>query len=194
MARRRTASEQVSAALVHAAEAVLDRAGSAGVTVRAVAAEAGVSPMGVYSRFENKDGLLSALAIRAFDDLADAIDVPTDVAPLDRLHQACLGYREFALAHPARYSLIFSVGSPAADPVSPATERGRAVFAVLIEMVHEAVAAPAIDPVEAAQAIWSAMHGAVTIELAHVGQTTDAAASFDQTIELVVAGLRAVGH
>jgi AcrR family transcriptional regulator len=178
--------------LVHAAEAVLDREGTAGVTVRAVAAEAGVSPMGVYTRFENKDGLLVALAIRAFDDLAVAIDVPTDVAPLDRLRRACRGYRGFALAHPARYSLIFSVGSPAADPASPATERGRAVFAVLIDMVREATAtAPAIDPVEAAQALWNAMHGAVTIELARVGQTADAAASFDQTIELVVAGLRA---
>lgn len=51
--RRRTASDQVSAALL-----------------RAVAREAGVAPMGVYNRFENKEGLIAALASRALDELA----------------------------------------------------------------------------------------------------------------------------
>ena len=43
-ARRRTASHQVSAALLNAAETVLDRDGTVGVTIRAVAQEAAVSP------------------------------------------------------------------------------------------------------------------------------------------------------
>ena len=60
--RRRTASHQVSAALLDAAEAVLDRDGTGGVTVRAVAQQAAVSPMSVYNRFESKDGLIVALA------------------------------------------------------------------------------------------------------------------------------------
>jgi AcrR family transcriptional regulator len=190
VARRRTASEEVSAALLHAAEAVLDRDGTAGVTVRAVAAEAAVSPMGVYTRFDNKDGLLNALAIRAFDDLAGAIEVPAEVEPRERLRLACRGYRDFALAHPARYSLIFSTGSPAADPASSATERGREVFAVLVAMVSAAVGESTVDPVEAGQAMWNAMHGAVTIELARVGQTSAPAASYEQTLDLVISGLR----
>jgi AcrR family transcriptional regulator len=103
--RRRTASHQVSVALLHAAETVLDRDGTGGVTVRAVAHEAAVSPMSVYNKFENKDGLLVALAMRALDQLGKAIDVPKDVEPVERFRQACRRYREFALRHPARYSL-----------------------------------------------------------------------------------------
>jgi AcrR family transcriptional regulator len=79
--RRRTASDQVSEALLTAAEAVLDREGSAGVTVRAVAREADVAPMGVYNRFDNMEGLLAALALRALNELATAIDVPAEASP-----------------------------------------------------------------------------------------------------------------
>ncbi len=190
MPRRRTASDQVSAALLNAAETVLDRDGTTGVTVRAVAGVAGVSPMGVYSRFANKDGLLSALAIRAFDNLSMAIDIPADTAPIDRLRQSCRGYRGFALAHPARYSLIFAAGSPAADPTSPVTARGREVFDILVGMVRDVMTVSTIDPVEAGQAVWNAIHGAVTIELAGVGQTADAAASYEHTLDLIIGGLR----
>lgn len=190
-ARRRTASDQVSAALLDAAETVLDRDGVGGVTIRAVAREAAVAPMGVYNRFTNKDGLLNALALRAFDELAAAIDVPTDDTPQQRLTQAARGYRAFALAHPARYALIFATGSPAADPLSPVREHGREVFGILVGMVQAVAPAAAIDSVDGAQAIWNAMHGAVTIELAGVTQTSDPDTNFDQTIELVINGLRA---
>jgi AcrR family transcriptional regulator len=48
---------------VSAAEAVLVKDGPGGLTVRAVAAEAGIAPMGVYNRFGGKDGLVDALLI-----------------------------------------------------------------------------------------------------------------------------------
>jgi AcrR family transcriptional regulator len=111
---------------------VLDREGAKGVTVRAVAREAGVAPMGVYSRFGSKEGLLSALAMRALDELAVAIDVSAEIAPVERFRRACRRYRNFALRHPARYSLIFSIGSPLEDTTSAVAARGRAVFRTLV--------------------------------------------------------------
>lgn len=187
--RRRTASDQVSAALVHAAETVLDRDGSPGVTVRAVAREADVAPMGVYNRFTNKEGLLSELAIRAFDQLALAIAVESGSNPSGRLREACNGYRRFALEHPARYALIFAPGSPAGDPQSAARAHGHEVFDTLVKMVAAVSRGEESESVEAAQAVWSAVHGAVTIELANVGQTPDAAISFDRMLDLLLAGL-----
>jgi len=189
--RRRTASEQVSAALLSAAETVLDRDGAAAVTVRSVAQEAGVAPMGVYNRFTNKDGLLAALALRAFDGLAAAIEVDTSGTPADRLRRSAQGYRRFAISHPARYALIFAAGSPAADPASPVTARGREVFGTLVDLVAALALGPGLDPREAAQAVWNAQHGAVTLEVAGLVQTPDATAAFARTIDLVIRGLQA---
>ncbi|MBO0678724.1 TetR/AcrR family transcriptional regulator [Mycolicibacterium sp. S2-37] len=192
MTRRRTASEQVSAALLHAAEAVLDRDGTAGVTIRAVAAEAGVAPMSVYNRFDNKDGLLAALAMRALDDLAAAIDTSPDAGAVDRFRRACRSYRGYAVQHPARYLLIFTVGSPLEDQSTAAADHGRAVFAVLVELIRAiAPGETGADPTEAAQAVWSAVHGAVTIEIARIGQTPDPAASYERTVDLLIDGLTA---
>lgn len=187
--RRRTASEQVSAAVLTAAEAVLDRDGADGVTVRAVAAEAQVAPMSVYNRFASKSGLLDAVALRAFDDLAAAIAVPSAVAPPARLRRACHGYRDYALAHPARYLLIFSTGSPAAETTSPVAQRGREVFITLVDMVGAVAPAEATDVVELAQALWSSLHGAVTIHLAGVGQTPDAGKAFDTVLDMAIRGI-----
>jgi len=188
--RHRTASEDVSAALLDAAETVLDRDGAAAVTVRAVARQAGVAPMGVYNRFSNKDGLLIALAVRAFDGLAAAIDVGPAGGPVDRVRRACRGYRRFALTHPARYTLIFDTGSPAADPASPVTVRGREVFAVLVDMVGGLTLAQGLDPVDAAQALWNGQHGAVTLELAGVAQAPDPESTFDRTVDALIRGLQ----
>lgn len=186
--RRRTASHEVSAALLNAAEIVLDRDGTEGVTVRAVAHEAAVSPMSVYNRFESKEGLVVALAARALDELADAVDAARDDSPEARFRTACRNYRDFALQHPARYSLIFGAGSPLQDQSSAVAASGRTIFDVLVSLT-EAVCEQR-GPAEAAQAVWSAVHGAVTIQHAGIGQTPDADASFDSLLDLLVAGLR----
>ncbi len=187
--RRRTSSEQVSAALLHAAETVLDRDGTNGVTIRAVASEASVAPMSVYNRFDNKEGLLATLAIRALDELAVVIQTPPDAEPRERFRQACRSYRNYALEHPARYQLIFSTGSPLEDQSSPVADHGRAAFGVLIELIRGMAGETASDPTEAAQAVWSALHGAVTIEIAGIGQTPDATASYEHMLDLLITGL-----
>src|SRR6201996_508430 len=75
--RGRTPSAAVERELLAAAEAVLVRDGPAGLTVRAVAAEADIAPMSVYNRLGGKDGLVHALLIRGFDRLRAAMDAAT---------------------------------------------------------------------------------------------------------------------
>lgn len=189
--RRRTASHQVSAALLTAAETVLDRDGTDGVTVRAVAHEAAVSPMSVYHRFVNKEGLVVALATRALEELATAIGAADDADSAERFRAACRGYREFALRHPARYSLIFGVGSPLRDQSSAVAVTGRAVFDTLATLIDQMGSLPPqSDSVEAAQIVWGAIHGAVTIEQVGIGQTGDADATFENLLTLLIGGLR----
>ncbi len=189
MARRRTASQQVSAVLLDAAEAVLDRDGVGGVTIRAVAQHASVSPMSVYNRFGSKDGMLVALAMRALDQLAAAIDVSADIEPKERFILACRNYRDFAIRHPARYSLIFGAGTPLEDQASDVARSGRAVFDVLVALIRTLkVSDRKRDLPEDAQIVWSAVHGAVTIEQAGIGQTPDAADTFDRMLKMFATG------
>src|SRR5919107_2916599 len=81
----RTPSRAVEQALVDAAERVLVRDGLAGVTVRAVATEAGVAPMGVYNRFGSKDGLVAAVLARGFESLRAAASASDAPDPVERL-------------------------------------------------------------------------------------------------------------
>src|ERR1700757_340353 len=76
--RGRTPSANVERELLAAAEAVLVRQGPGGLTVRAVAAEAGIAPMGVYNRLGGKDGLGDALLIRGFDRLRETVEKARD--------------------------------------------------------------------------------------------------------------------
>src|ERR1700756_4345402 len=76
--RSRTPSADVERELRAAAEAVLVREGPGGGTIRAVAAEAGVAPMGVYNRLGGKDGLVDVLLIKGFDRLREAIEAGTE--------------------------------------------------------------------------------------------------------------------
>ncbi|WP_173010068.1 TetR/AcrR family transcriptional regulator [Mycolicibacterium sp. P9-64] len=183
--RRRTASHEVSAALLNAAETVLDRDGTNGVTVRAVAQQADVSPMSVYNRFENKDGLVVALATRALAQLGEAIEVSEDADPVERFRQACRNYRDFALRHPARYTLIFGTGSPLADQWSSVVDSGRAVFAALVALIDGMKSTTSeSNSTEDAQVVWSAIHGTVTIELARIGQTANADDTFEHMLDM----------
>ncbi|MDT5066141.1 MAG: hypothetical protein QOK02_2296 [Mycobacterium sp.] len=194
-ARRRTASHHVSAALLDAAETVLDRDGTVGVTIRAVAQEAAVSPMSVYNRFQSKEGLTVALATRALEQLGEAIDVPEDDSPVERFRRACRNYRDFALRHPARYSLIFGTGSPLEDQSSAVAESGRVVFAVLVQLIDAMKAtASKRNSTEDAQVVWSAIHGAVTIESAKIGQTPNADSTFEHMLDMLAHELTDTRH
>ncbi|WP_199522425.1 TetR/AcrR family transcriptional regulator [Geodermatophilus marinus] len=193
---QRTPSRDVGAALLDAAERVLVRDGLDAVTVRAVASEAGVAPMGVYNRFGSKDGLVAAVLVRGFDGLTAALTAVRSADPADRLVACGRAYRRFALGNPAHYAAMFGAAKPAAieqlDDGGELAEHAGAAFGVLVETVTMAMAAGVLgraDPVETAQVVWSAVHGAVSLELAGVVQAADAGAAFDRLLRMVAAGL-----
>src|SRR6202167_2279334 len=98
--RGRPPSADVERELLAAAEAVLVREGPGGLTVRAVATEAGIAPMGVYNRLGGKDGRVDALLIKGFDRLRAACDAASGPDATARFFDAGRRYREVAPAHP----------------------------------------------------------------------------------------------
>ena len=193
--RGRTPSADVERELLAAAETVLVRSGPAGLTVRAVAAEAGIAPMGVYNRLGGKDGLVDALLIKGFDRLRAAVELSLDPAAGPDMRArffACgLGYREFALANPHFYAIMFEGILPERDNPEVEECAKTAFFALVrtVELAAEAGVVAAPDPVEAAQQIWSAVHGAVALELKGLILTEDAAATYRALLETLFRGL-----
>lgn len=191
--RSRTPSAEVERELLAAAEAVLVREGPGGLTVRAVAAEAGIAPMNVYNRLGGKDGLVDALLIKGFDRLRAAIEAGQEPDMLVRLRACGMRYRAFALANAHFYAIMFEDAIPRERDSAEVEEHAAACFGALVRTVELASAAGAIsapDPFEAAQQIWSAVHGAVALELKGLVLTADPEASYRALIETIIRGLR----
>jgi AcrR family transcriptional regulator len=123
----------VERGLLAAGEAVLVRNGSGGLMVRAVATEAGIAPMGVYSHLGGKEGLVDTLLICGFDRLRETLeqareDVGDPSVPA-RLVACGLRYRQFALSNPHFYEIMFegpgssTTRSSASTPAPPSARR-----------------------------------------------------------------------
>src|SRR6185312_6279926 len=117
----------LSRALVEAARRVLEYEGPAGLSLRAVAREAGVSPAAPYHHFKDKDELLLAVGKGGFQQLKLALADAARAAPSaeDKLPSIGLAYVEFAQAHPATYRVMYDCARRAdAMPDSDGHEEG----------------------------------------------------------------------
>lgn len=96
-------------ALLQAAERVLERDGLAGLTLRAVAREAGVSHAAPTHHFGDLTGLLSELAAVGFRQFNAAMASSSDAAttPLERALARPKAYVAYAQAHPGMYGIMF---------------------------------------------------------------------------------------
>jgi AcrR family transcriptional regulator len=190
--RARTPSAVMERELVSAAEAVLVRDGPGGVTVRAVAAQAGIAPMGVYNRLGGKEGMVDALLIMGFDRLRAAVEAGHEPDMLERLRACGLRYREFALTNRHFYAIMFEDAIPHEHSSAEVGEHAAAAFGALVRNVEATAAAGRIvapDPREVAQQIWSAVHGAVALELKGLVQTAEPEATYRETIDTILRGL-----
>lgn len=95
------------AALLDAADALLDQGGDGAVSLREAARMAGVSATAAYRHFADKEALLAALALRGFEAFGAAMQAAVaagDVPPHVARGRA---YLRFALARPGRFRLMF---------------------------------------------------------------------------------------
>jgi len=153
-------------ALLKAAERVLERDGLAGLTLRAVAREAGVSHAAPTHHFRDLTGLVSELAAIGFRQFNAAM-VVADAAgpsPLEKALARAKAYVAYAQAHPGMYGLMFR--TERLDMTRPSLhEAATASFAGLAGAIgasrHEHIAEEALS-LEQAAAIaraWSMVHG-----------------------------------
>jgi AcrR family transcriptional regulator len=96
--------------------------GTAGLSLRGIAREMGITAPAIYNYFPRLEDLITALIVDAFTSLADAMDAAEAAAPSDRPYDKimalCLAYREWAIANPTVFQLIY--GNPIPGYRAPA--------------------------------------------------------------------------
>jgi len=159
-------------ALLQAAERVLERDGLAGLTLRAVAREAGVSHAAPTHHFGDLTGLLSELAAVGFRQFNAAMASACDTAttPLARALARPKAYVAYAQAHPGMYGIMFR--TERLDYSRPSLhEAAEASFAGLANAIgamrQEQISGDALtlDQGAAIARAWSMVHGFTTLLL-----------------------------
>jgi len=159
-------------ALVQAAKKVLERDGLAGLTLRAVAREAGVSHAAPTHHFGDLTGLLSELAAIGFRQFGAAMVAAgaSGTTPVEKGIAQAKAYVIYALAHPGMHRLMFRTErlDMSRPSLHQAAEASFAGFAGAIgERRHEQIREQALSLDQAAAIVraWSLVHGFTTLLL-----------------------------
>jgi AcrR family transcriptional regulator len=150
-------------ALLEAAERVLERDGLSGLTLRAVAREAGVSHAAPTHHFGDLTGLVSELAAIGFRQFNDAMAV-AGTSPIEKAMARAKAYVGCAQAHPGMYGLMFRTerldySRPSLHEAAEASFAGLAgsIGASRHEQIHEE--ALSLEQAAAIARAWSLVHG-----------------------------------
>ena len=150
-------------ALLRAATDLLETAGAAGLSLRALAERAGLSRQAPYNHFADKETLLAELARDGFERLGRALEVAGrhDAPPLVRLERAALAYITFALGAPALFRLMFSKELVAIKRHPTADAASHTAFGRLVEIVASLVPPDSVS--DLSLVAWSVVHGYATL-------------------------------
>jgi AcrR family transcriptional regulator len=142
---RALARAELTRAILDRAGVQLAEVGPAALSVRQIARDLEMASSAVYRYFPSRDALLTALLIRAFDDLGQAVEDGDATADRDDLRGRWVGLahalRGWAVAHPHEYALTY--GSPVPGYAAPQDTVASAarVATVLLSLVSDAHAA-----------------------------------------------------
>ncbi|MCM3884780.1 TetR/AcrR family transcriptional regulator [Frankia sp. R82] len=92
-------------ALTHMAQG-----GAAALSLRAIAREMGMTAGALYSYYDTRDDLITALIVDVYSSLAQALEAARRTRPDDPLAQLVavgVTYREWAVAHPPEFQLVY---------------------------------------------------------------------------------------
>jgi AcrR family transcriptional regulator len=148
--------------ILEVAAELLEREGAQALSTRAVAAAAGIRAASLYQLFGDKDGLLSALAIHAFDlYLAQKNTLSPSGDPVDDMRRGWDMHVDFGLRHPAFYLLMYGTDRPGRRP--PAAREAQELLMTFLGRAASA-GRLRVPPVLAAQLTLAAVTG-VTLSL-----------------------------
>lgn len=187
----------LKADLLDAAARMLEAEGPDGLSVRKLAAAAGVSHNAPYMHFKGREGLLAALAASGFDGLGVAIRVATEGIGVDwrrAFLAGCRAYVAYAVANPELYALMHRDHCP--DQWPETLQSSMATYDLLKGALAEGqvqghVRDGSVD--DQALTVWAALHGLAGILGRPAGaryiSPKSAEELVDDTISMLITGL-----
>ncbi|UNK49242.1 TetR/AcrR family transcriptional regulator [Lysobacter sp. S4-A87] len=184
--------------ILRAAQALFDREGAAGVSMRRVAAAIGMTPMAIYRHFPNREALLKRMSDDSFDAIArhwhargSGSDVRARLLAVQRI------YLDFALAHPHRFDHAFS--TPRSDARRfPEDFHARLspTLNVVADAVEDAMGAGVLrkdDVWDVTMTLWAHTHGLIALYRAGRFSYDEAAFRryYDASLQRLLTGLQA---
>ncbi|GAB2714255.1 TetR/AcrR family transcriptional regulator [Nocardia thraciensis] len=90
--------------------------GPGAVTLHAIAREMGMTPAGLYSYYNSRDDLLTALSAQVFEDLRKQLETARDGVPesdaAGRIMAWAQAFRDWAITNPEGFRLIYADAVP----------------------------------------------------------------------------------
>ncbi|MEV6426947.1 TetR/AcrR family transcriptional regulator [Nocardia sp. NPDC051463] len=174
---RREADPDPRQKIIEASLRLLEEGGTEALQARRIGAEIGASTMAVYTHFGGMHRLLEAIVAEALARFGAALAAaPASDDPVADLFRIGHAYRQYALASPQRYRLMFRLATTPKPGPKPTTSAGRPPrpvgdtgFDGLIRTVERIIAAERIrigPATEIAHRVWGLTHGMVMLELA----------------------------
>jgi AcrR family transcriptional regulator len=156
------AKPNARAALLAAAVDELAEHGHAGISLRAVARRAGVSHAAPKHHFDDRAGLLTAVATQGFLDLAEALGAVGTEQPEARLAALGQAYIDFGLAHPALFDLMFRTVE--LDPDDAGLHAAQQTAIGVLAAAAESMSGPGrMPPSTLTVMAWALVHGLVVL-------------------------------
>jgi AcrR family transcriptional regulator len=179
--------------ILEAASELLSKEGASALSVRRIAAAAGCSTMGLYSRFGGKDGVVDELYAEGFERLVEGMrQNPITDDPLADLRRGAQCYRDTALANATHYMVMFGGAVPGFIPSDASHELAHNAFNGLVAKVARCTDAGLLDgtPDQIAEVLWASIHGLVMLELVGINPLmSEPAARFERALDVLFRGL-----
>jgi AcrR family transcriptional regulator len=138
----------------------LTESGAAGISLRAIARDMGMTAGAIYSYFDTRDALITALMVDIHNSLADAEAVALAAVPADdpgaRIVAIAEAYRNWSVDNPEEFRLIYGDAVPGYEmpEEGPARAAAHRACALLTDVVASGWSRASADqPSEAAE--WS---------------------------------------
>jgi AcrR family transcriptional regulator len=158
-------------ALIEAGVDILTTEGVHELSLRKVAARAGVSHAAPYAHFADKQALIAAISTEGFRRLYERVRAAAELSnhdPRQQFIETAWAYVQFALDDPAHFKVMFSGALKQEKDYPEFVELSQKNFRSVVTLVERCQAAGLLQPGpadELAISVWSLVHGFIALIL-----------------------------